>query len=165
MFCVIKKWTKMKKWQVLQNLTSEQSTTSKDRGCQHTDMSGGDGRSGLCESTRFHTLSNAFKRFQTLSLLPESILDLIRSLLFMSFKDISPGFRNYAWVSKERERVFCVCVWLRCLSPSVGVPGLKVVQSLCDLLELATVLTWHLQRSGQTTKTDNFWEISTFFIR
>lgn len=55
--------------------------------------------------------------FQMVSLLPESILDLIKSLLFMSFKDVSPGFRDYAWASKERECVFCVCV---CMFGSVA---------------------------------------------
>lgn len=49
----------------LQNLTSEQSTTSKDRGRHHTDMSGADGGSGLCESAPrpfkwFHYFLNPF---------------------------------------------------------------------------------------------------------
>lgn len=48
----------------------------------------------------------------------------------MSFKDVSPGFRDYAWASKERECVFCVCVcvWLCGSGPLVGIPDLKVVQ-------------------------------------
>lgn len=77
----------------LQNSTSEQSTTSKARGRHHTDMSGADGGSGL--------RGKHSSPFQMVSLLPESILDLIMSLLFMSFKDAGSGLRDYAWASKE----------------------------------------------------------------
>ena len=151
---------------LVQNLTSEQSTTSNGRGSQHTDMSGGDEGSGLCE--------NAPRPFQMVSLLPESILDLIRSLLFMCFKDEGPGFRDFAWASKERKCVFCervcVCVgcvclalWLRSFCRSSWLEGCPD-GSLCDLLVQATVLTCHLQRSGPTTKTDNCWKISQLLI-
>lgn len=55
----------MERQRVLQEITSEQSTTSKGRGCQTTDMSGGDGGSGVCESTPlpfkwFHYFLNPF---------------------------------------------------------------------------------------------------------
>lgn len=66
MFCAINEITlNYKVTELLQNLTSEQSTTSKGRGSQCTDMSGSDGGSGLCESAPrpfkwFHYFLNPF---------------------------------------------------------------------------------------------------------
>lgn len=90
---------------------------------------------------------------QMVSLLPESIVDSIRAALLTRFEDVTPGFWDRTQASKERERmhfIFWGCFrasWLE------GRPD----GGLCDLFELANVLTWHLQKSNTSTKTDNCW--------
>lgn len=113
--------------------------------------------------------------FQKVSLLPETILDLIKSLLFMSFKDVSPGSRDLGFkrqcvcpsvCSSVFSACMCICVclalWLRFFSWNSLLEG-HPNGSLCDLSELATMLTWHLERSELTTKTDNSCKSSIIF--